>query len=385
MNAAVFIDRDNTIIANDGDLGDPRQVRLLRGAASAIASLKGLGYRIVVVTNQGGVARGAYGEEDVKAVHERINEMIHGTTGIRVDRFYYCPFHPEGTVKKYKREHPWRKPQPGMLLEAARELELDLSQSWMIGDQLRDIEAGAAAGTRTVLLTATRADAVPPAKRQEEPEQAKTPAAPDFRCPTLTEAVRIIAQQRRPEFHSETPPYDRPRPTRVRQEPPRHAPTPAATATSPQPAPSTAPSTASVDAPTPLPTSTGLPTHTSAPTPASPPGFRPLTAPPASPPRVESRPAAETVPADPDKPAARPAPTADETLRQILAELRSQRDTADEFSLTHIAVLVLISLAVVFFVAGLVTAQGSDGHFLRWLGASIVAQLTAIALLLLRR
>jgi hypothetical protein len=85
-----------------------------------------------------------------------------------------------------------------------------------------------------------------------------------------------------------------------------------------------------------------------------------------------------------EKAASRPAPAADETLRQILAELRTQRDRHDEFSLTQMAVLVLISLAVVLFVAGLVTAQDSDGQFLRWLGASVTAQLTAIALLLLR-
>lgn len=357
MNAAVFIDRDNTIIANDGDLGDPQKVQLLRGAASAIASLKGLGYRIVVVTNQGGVARGAYGEEDVKAVHERINEMIHGTTGIRVDRFYYCPFHPEGTVKKYKREHPWRKPQPGMLLEAARELDLDLSQSWMIGDQLRDIEAGAAAGVRTVLLTGTRPDGAPPADGNKQ--QGSDGATPDFHCPTLTEAVRIIAQQRRPEFHTELHEPS----SQGRARPPRQE--------SPQPGVARQGSVAK-DAPRP----SGITAPTAAP---------PTSPSPASSPAPVATPKPLAASDTSDRFPARPVPAADETLRQILAELRSQRDTADEFSLTHIAALVLISLAVVCFVAGLVTAQESDGQFLRWLGACIVAQLTAIALLLLRR
>jgi len=152
IKPAVFIDRDNTLIVNDGDLGDPDEVVLMKGAASAVASLRGLGYAIVVVTNQGGVARGAFTEQDVDAVHARINALLQPTNGAIVDRFYYCPFHPQGRVKHYTREHPNRKPQPGMLLDAARELNLDLSQSWMIGDQVRDIQAGKAAGTRTILL-----------------------------------------------------------------------------------------------------------------------------------------------------------------------------------------------------------------------------------------
>ena len=146
MNAAVFLDRDNTIIHNDGDLGDPKEVRLIQGAASAIASLRGLGYLIVIVTNQGGVARGKYGVEDVDKVHEKITQLVHDNAGAKIDRFYFCPYHPLGTVEKYTREHPWRKPQPGMLLQAAKDLHIDMEQSWMIGDALRDIEAGAAAG-----------------------------------------------------------------------------------------------------------------------------------------------------------------------------------------------------------------------------------------------
>ena len=153
MNAAVFLDRDNTLIHNDGDLGDPEKVRLIQGVASAVASLSGLGYKVIVVTNQGGVARGKYSEQDVDLVHRRISELLEASTsGAKVDRYYYCPYHPQGTVSRYRKEHPNRKPAPGMLLEAAQEMGLDLSQSWMIGDQIRDIQAGKAAGTRTVLL-----------------------------------------------------------------------------------------------------------------------------------------------------------------------------------------------------------------------------------------
>jgi D-glycero-D-manno-heptose 1,7-bisphosphate phosphatase len=154
VDPVVFLDRDNTLIANDGDLGDPAKVRLLPGVAEGLKRLKDAGYRLVVVTNQGGVARGRYGEADVDRVHARIAQMIDEESGGKrvLDRFYYCPFHPEGTHPDYRREHPWRKPRPGMLLQAAADLALDLDRGWVIGDQARDIIAGKAAGVRTILL-----------------------------------------------------------------------------------------------------------------------------------------------------------------------------------------------------------------------------------------
>ena len=208
MNAAVFLDRDNTIIHNDGDLGDPAQVRLIQGAASAIASLKGLGYRIIVASNQGGVARGKYTESDVDAVHERINELVRANSGIGIDRFYYCPYHPEGTEERYRRDHPWRKPRPGMLLQAAKDLGLDLRQSWMIGDQMRDVQAGFSAGAIPILLsdkpdvTPPPEPAAPPGKDEREPNPTKVmiqPMRDYFIVRSLVEAVRLVGQQRRPE------------------------------------------------------------------------------------------------------------------------------------------------------------------------------------------
>ena len=154
MDPVVFLDRDNTLIANDGDLGDPARVVLLDGVPDGLRRLRDAGYRLVVVTNQGGVARGRYGEDDVDRVHREIAGLVDHAAGRRglIDRFYYCPFHPEATVEAYRREHPWRKPQPGMLLQAAGDLGLDLNGSWLIGDQPRDIEAGNAAGCRTIRL-----------------------------------------------------------------------------------------------------------------------------------------------------------------------------------------------------------------------------------------
>ena len=153
-SGAVFLDRDNTLIVNDGDLGDPDAVRLIDGVATALARLVGAGWRLVVVSNQGGVARGRFTEQDVEAVNGRITELVDDETSTRglIDRFYWCPYHPEGTVERYRREHPWRKPQPGMLLQASRDMEIALEQSWMIGDQPRDVEAGRAAGCRAILI-----------------------------------------------------------------------------------------------------------------------------------------------------------------------------------------------------------------------------------------
>ena len=177
---AVFLDRDNTLIDNDGDLGDPDQVRLLAHVAPALARLRDAGYVLVVVSNQGGVARGAYGETDVEAVNRRIASLVDEATGRcgLIDRFYFCPFPPEGTVEPYRREHPWRKPQPGMLHAARQDLGLDLEQSWLVGDQSRDVAAGRAAGCATILISADPA--------------AVADAQPTAVARTLSEAADII-------------------------------------------------------------------------------------------------------------------------------------------------------------------------------------------------
>jgi len=153
----VFLDRDDTLIRCDdvtphGDLGDPALVELLPGALGAVERLAEAGFAIVVVTNQGGVARGRYGIREVEAVHARLNELLGG----RVEAFRFCPFHPEGTAPEFAREDPWRKPAPGMLLDAAGALGLDLGRSWMVGDKDRDCEAGRRAGCRTVLIDPQR-------------------------------------------------------------------------------------------------------------------------------------------------------------------------------------------------------------------------------------
>lgn len=157
----VFLDRDDTLIPNTtlappadphpawkpGDLSDPDRVELLPGAFDACRLMRDLGFALVVVSNQGCVARGSATIEDVEAVNARVSELLTDSDDLPlIDGFYYCPYHPKGNVPAFTREHELRKPQPGMLLKASGELGLDLSRSWLIGDMPRDCEAGVNAG-----------------------------------------------------------------------------------------------------------------------------------------------------------------------------------------------------------------------------------------------
>lgn len=179
LEPAVFLDRDGTMIEDPGYLRAVSQVRLLPGVAEAIRSLRHAGYRIVVATNQSGIARGYFNEIDLAAVHDRLRELLAGQ-GAQLDGIYYCPYHPEGVVPAYRKESDWRKPACGMLTAAAQDLGLDLPASWMVGDSPRDVEAGRRAGCRTALVAGSAADG-----------PTATPAA-DVVAGSLLEASRCI-------------------------------------------------------------------------------------------------------------------------------------------------------------------------------------------------
>jgi D-glycero-D-manno-heptose 1,7-bisphosphate phosphatase len=185
---AIFFDRDNTLIACDGYLGDPSQVRLIDGAADAVARARDMGFATVVFSNQSGVARGMFAEEDVRAVNARMDELLlHAHPEASIDRHDFCPFHPEAAVDEYRRDSELRKPRPGMILGAAREMSLDLSRSWVVGDAPRDIEAGHAVGCRTILV---RNGALP----QSPTAEADSIVQPDFLVGSIKEAMDVIEQ-----------------------------------------------------------------------------------------------------------------------------------------------------------------------------------------------
>ena len=148
---AIFLDRDGVVIEDSAYLGVPERVRLLPGSAEAIAALNRAGWPVVIVTNQSGVARGLFTPADVDDVHAHLGELLLGY-GAKIEAFHFCPHHPEGEVLEYAVVCECRKPRPGMLVEAANNLGLDLTASWMIGDRVTDLEAGAAVGCRTVLV-----------------------------------------------------------------------------------------------------------------------------------------------------------------------------------------------------------------------------------------
>jgi histidinol-phosphate phosphatase family protein len=148
---AVFFDRDGTINEEVGYLSRLDQLVLYPTAARAIRMVNEAGMMAVVVTNQSGVARGIFDEAFLEKVHRRLQQML-ADSGARIDRFYYCPHHPaEGRVP-YVLDCDCRKPNPGMILRAARELHIDLGRSYMIGDTFRDVSAARRAGVTGILV-----------------------------------------------------------------------------------------------------------------------------------------------------------------------------------------------------------------------------------------
>jgi histidinol-phosphate phosphatase family protein len=148
---AVFLDKDGTLVEDVPYNVDPERIRLAPGAAEGLRELHAAGYRLVVVSNQSGVARGYFPEEALTAVENRLRELM-AQSGVPLAGFYYCPHHPRGQVAAYAVACDCRKPQPGMLVRAAREQGIDLADSWLVGDILDDMEAGRRAGCRTVLI-----------------------------------------------------------------------------------------------------------------------------------------------------------------------------------------------------------------------------------------
>lgn len=158
---AVFLDRDGTINKYVGFLRDIDDFELLPGVAEAIKKINASGYLAIVVTNQPVIARGEVTFDELRNIHNKMETLL-GADGAYLDAIYFCPHHPdkgfEGEIPELKIKCSCRKPQPGMLLEAAKNFNIDLTKSWMIGDEQNDIKAGIAAGCKTALVSSENHD-----------------------------------------------------------------------------------------------------------------------------------------------------------------------------------------------------------------------------------
>lgn len=141
---ALFLDRDGVVIADENYLGDPAMVRLLPGVGAAMAAARKAGYLLIGVSNQSGIGRGYFSENEFEQVMQRLEELL-GREGVTFDSFHYCPHAPDAHCS-------CRKPQPGLLEEAQGYHSLDLNRSWVIGDKSSDVALGRAAGLGSVLV-----------------------------------------------------------------------------------------------------------------------------------------------------------------------------------------------------------------------------------------
>ncbi len=183
---AIFLDRDDTLVEDPGYINHPDQLKLLDGIPEALAELKTLGYKLIVVSNQSAVARGIVTEQVLNKINDRLKQLL-AEKGAHLDQIYYCPYHPDGVIAKYRKESDWRKPNPGMLLTAADEMDIDLSQSWLIGNSDSDVQAGLRAGCTTILIDHP--------SHYKHPEFTKL--NPDYRAVNMKEAVNIIKKNLR--------------------------------------------------------------------------------------------------------------------------------------------------------------------------------------------
>jgi D-glycero-D-manno-heptose 1,7-bisphosphate phosphatase len=178
---AVFLDRDGTLVQPKHYPSSPEDLLLYNNIGEGLRNLQLLGFGLVVITNQSGLARGYFTFADLQRMHNYLMSELE-QLGVRLDAIYYCPHHPDGIIPELAIRCNCRKPQPGMLLQAAIDLKLDLSCSWFIGDILDDIEAGNRAGCRTILVDLGT---------ESIPEQQLR--SPEFIAPDTRHALQIIS------------------------------------------------------------------------------------------------------------------------------------------------------------------------------------------------
>lgn len=183
---AIFLDRDGVIIKDSHLLASISDIVFERAVEDALKALKKAGYLLIVITNQTVISRGLASEKDVEEIHNYINDKLGGV----IDKFYYCPHHPNATLVEYRKECECRKPLPGMLVAGAKEFNVDLSLSWMIGDRVSDIIAGKNSGCKTIQVM-TGAHVEKPIISSAIPDELPDP---DYVSKDLFEASNIILE-----------------------------------------------------------------------------------------------------------------------------------------------------------------------------------------------
>lgn len=177
---AIFLDKDGTLVVDVPYNVDPQRMQLQPGAAEGVQLLQQAGYALVVISNQSGVARGYFAESALNAVAQQLETLLE----VSLHGFYYCPHHPDGRVAEYTIACSCRKPEPGLMFQAAADLHLNLAQSWMIGDILNDVEAAHRAGCRAILID----------NGNETEWLMGEGRSPDYTAPDLKTAADLILQ-----------------------------------------------------------------------------------------------------------------------------------------------------------------------------------------------
>jgi D,D-heptose 1,7-bisphosphate phosphatase len=196
--AAVFLDRDGTINDEVGYLDRLDKLSIFPEAFDAIRRINQSGMKAVVISNQSGVARGYFDEAFVETVHERIQALLK-EQGARIDRFYFCPHHPTEGIGIYRRACACRKPDAGLFLQAAQEMDIDLARSYMVGDMPKDIEAAGKAGVKGILVrTGYGGDPFRGLKNGTTVAQNSFPVQPDYIAGNILDAVTWIMRDRQP-------------------------------------------------------------------------------------------------------------------------------------------------------------------------------------------
>lgn len=191
MNRAVFLDRDGVLVRDVHLLVSPENIEILPGVPDALAQLHQAGFKLLVVSNQPVVARGSLDEAGVRQLQTLIEERIRLAGGPALDGFYFCPHHPKATVPAYRVICDCRKPRPLLLQQAARDHQVALTSSFMVGDRITDVIAGATAGCQTVQVE-TGMHLAPPI---ETGQPLDSSVKPGHVCADLSAAARWILQQ----------------------------------------------------------------------------------------------------------------------------------------------------------------------------------------------